>query len=180
MSYDFTGGLSPREIAAAKETLAKLEPGLLPLDIFLQVARLCVTTTVEMVPLRHNLDNGKDEVLLVRRESDDPIWPNMLHIPGTVLRSTDRQGDYSDAFKRIFDGELGGVKTDGEPVFIRNAFQQVKRGRELALVHYVELSEQPPNGQFYATDELPEDLVDHQLTYIREASELFTDNQDQD
>lgn len=163
---------SQEEIISAQKVLAKLEPGFLPPEIFYEVVRLAVTTTIEMVPLRRSR-TGEVEVLLTRREADDPYWPNQPHVPGTVLRASDREGSYADAFMRILEGELAGISTVGEPVFIQNSFHQVKRGRELALIHYVEVAGEPKNGAFYPVNNLPKNIVSHQVWFIKKAAEVF-------
>ncbi len=91
---------SPEEIKQASDILARLDPGRLPLDIFIEVARLTVTPIIEVVPLRKNKD-GKTEVLLTERDASDSIWAGMLHTPGTVIRANDSDSNNLDAFQRI-------------------------------------------------------------------------------
>lgn len=94
--------------------LSSMEPGFLPYDIFVQIARLVVLSIIEFVPLRKN-KNGNIEVLLLSRGMDDPIWPGELHTPGTVVRPTDTQGGMYLAFERILDDELKGAKVSAPP-----------------------------------------------------------------
>lgn len=131
-----------------------------------------VLVTIEMVPLRRTT-NGEVEVLLVQREADDPYWPNMYHVPGTVLRASDAAGSYEDAFKRILQGELQGTATSGQPQHLKDLFHQVKRGRELALVHYIAISDEPVVGTFYPVSALPDTIVDHQIAFIQEAAQAL-------
>ena len=69
------------------ELLKQIEPGFLNFDVFIQIARLVVLSIIEFVPLR--IKGDKIEVLLLSRGGDDPIWPNELHVPGTVIRPTE-------------------------------------------------------------------------------------------
>src|ERR1035437_7368922 len=82
--------------------LSKCIPGKLSIGVFSAIARLTVSPAVEVIPLRQT-EHGV-EVLLIERSSRDPVWPLMLHTPGTILRPTDTTLD--DGFKRIFNGEL--------------------------------------------------------------------------
>lgn len=156
------------EIEAA---LAKLTPGFLPLGIFLQVARLTVTPTVELVGLRKK--EGSVEILLTRRPKDDKYWPNMWHIQGSVIRATDKEGDFSDVFTRILQNEMGNPQCVTQPTFFKYVFQQVKRGREVSFIHWIELTGEPPKGEFFDINDLPEDMIDHQKSFIHEIARNF-------
>src|SRR5690349_16672216 len=103
--------LSPQQIADCVAVLSQLDPGLLPIEIFDQVARLTRIPTVLIIPVRKNQD--KLEFGLVKRGPDEHWWPNLWHIAGTVLRSTDT---LQTAFDRLFMGELKTVKNNS-PVF---------------------------------------------------------------
>ena len=95
--------LNSKEQEILKRLLRELEPGQLPLDIFLEVAKLTVTPILEVVPLR--LKSDKVQVLLFEREKSDPIWGGKLHTPGTIIRASDRGGNLEDAFKRVLGGK---------------------------------------------------------------------------
>ncbi len=163
--------LSEDEIQQAADLLAKLQPGFLPLPIFIQLARLTVTPVIELVPLR--LRNDTVEVLLMQRPPDDPTWPGLWHTPGTVLRATDQEGSYRDAFERLLNDELAGVIAQSEPQFVETLFHQVKRGRECAQVFYMEVSGEPIEGKYFAAEKLPENTVDTQWNFIKHAVRLF-------
>ncbi len=168
--------LSPEEVKQTVEYLRRLPRGFLPFDIFNAVAELVTTPTVEVAPVRMNAD-GKAEVLLLQRDVNDPYWPGQWHMPGTVLRSTDKPGDFSSAFQRVFGGELAGRVTPlSEPVLIGVNFWDVERGRELANKHFVEVeatadAELP--GQFYTLDNLPDNLIAHHGAMIPEMLAAF-------
>ena len=163
--------LTPQEIAEVTKLLGKLEAGELPLDIFLQFARLMVVPVIELVVLRRN--GAQIEVLLTKRPDDDPIWPGLLHSPGTVIRATDRMANSQDAFQRIIAGELFNILLAGEPHFLQILFHQEKRGAALAQVYWVEATGEPPTGNFYDVTELPENLVDTQREFIQAAAQAF-------
>lgn len=162
--------LSKEEIQTVATILSKLQPGLMPFDIFHQFARIAVLPIVEVVPLR--LQGGKVEVLLTRREADDPIWPSKLHTTGTVLRATDEAGSFKTAFERI-NAELGSTQL-APPVFVMNSFNGLGRGREYAAIHWAECLGEPKAGAFYPVDSLPDDLVEGQRPFIAAAAAAFT------
>ena len=168
---------TPEEIAAAARTLSKLRPGVLPLPIFLETTRLTVSSIVEVVPLRKVDD--KVQVLLTKRDDDDPNWPGLLHTPGTVVRPTDEEGNYNSAFGRIIEGELSSVQLSGEPQYVGSVLHKVARGMEDAKVFYVEVTGEPAQGVFYDVDALPENIVDTQIDFIHSAAKNFVDYQQQ-
>lgn len=152
-----------RELA---RLLKQLEPGFLPYHIFVQIARLVVMPIIEFVPLRFH--KGRVEVLLLERGADDPIWPNMLHTPGTVIRATDTEKKIYLAFQRILIDELEGTAVTS-PQYVGSILHKSRRGVEHAQVYWVEVTGQPKVGKFYPVDDLPEDLIQSQPRFIREA-----------
>ena len=165
--------LSKQEIDHAVEALKKCKPGFLPREIFLEVARLTVTPIIEIVPLR-KVSQGID-VLLIERDKNDPTWPGMLHTPGTGLRSSDKEGSFKDAFDRILEGEIGLSEFNGVPNLAGYIFHQVKRGRELGLVFWVELttSKVPKMGKYYPYSNLPNNIISTQIPHINLAVNNF-------
>lgn len=165
--------MTDQEIKALTDLLAMIEPGFLPLSVFTEVARVYVSAIVEIVPLRSF--KGKIQVLLVRREINDPFWPNKLHTPGTVLRPSDKTGSVEDAFNRILDGELGYLG-ERNPVFVKMRLSKSSRGSEFAAVYYLEILEEVKNGEWFDADDLPEDLVQVQDDLIKMAVESYKKN----
>lgn len=161
---------SLEDIQKAVQVLKNLQPGKLPLPIFLETTRLTVTPIVEIVPLRKY--NNAIEVLLTKRENDDPNWAGMYHTPGTVIRASDTEGSYDDAFNRILEGELKGTITKS-PVFVTSILHKVKRGMESSLIFWVEVTCEPLTGEFYDSNHLPESLIDTQIKFINIAIEDF-------
>lgn len=163
--------LSDDEITTVTQLLGKLEPGFLPLPIFLEVARLTVTSTLELVPLR--LRGDVVEVLLVKRPPDDPHWAGLPHTPGTVLRATDPPDGLATALQRLLGKELPGLTLASEPVFLKHLFHQVRRGVENTLVFFAEVDGEPTEGEFCPVGQLPPDLVDTQVDFIKEAAAAY-------
>lgn len=162
--------MTEQETNSLVELLEKIEPGFLPLTVFKEISRVYVSAIVEIVPLRSM--NGKTQVLLVRRDKDDSFWPNMVHTPGTVLRPSDKTGSLEDAFERILKGELG-YSGESKPVFVKVRFSNSTRGSEFAAVHYMEITENIKNGEWYDVDKLPDDLISIQQDLIKMATESF-------
>lgn len=162
---------SQQEIKRLVETLQQLTPGSLPLPVFIEVARLTVTPILEVVPLR--LHDGTIEVLLLERENTDPVWGGQLHTPGTVIRASDTPGDLHDAFERITHGELGGCAFTGTPTYVETVFHQVKRGRELAMIHWIEVTGEVSVGKWYPVGGLPATIVSTQIPFIHSAVKSF-------
>lgn len=165
--------MTDKETKKLVELLRTLEPGVLDFDVFVQIARLVVLSIIEFVPLR--LNNGEVEVLLLSRGGKDPIWPNELHVPGTVIRPTDNENKIYMAFDRIINDELGGTKMS-EPYFVGSILHKSKRGSEHAQVYWVEVLEKPKVGKFYPVDELPDNLIESQTKFIKQASKSYCDN----
>lgn len=159
------------EIYQTVEVLKKLEPGFFSYDIFVQLARLVVMPIIEIVPLRMT-GLGSVEVLLLSRGSDDPIWPNMVHTPGTVIRATDDEDDMFGAFKRILETELGGTKIS-VPYFVGSIFHHSRRGAEQAQVYWVEVLESPRVGKFYSMSALPDNLIALQRGFMEQAARSY-------
>jgi hypothetical protein len=151
--------------------LKELEPGFLPYDIFVEIARLVVLPIIEFVPLRMNKE-GDVEVLLLSRGKDDPLWPDMLHTPGTVIRPTDREGEMYLAFERITKDELNATLVS-RPYYVGSVFHGSKRGMEQSQVFWVEVLEEPKIGKFYSANKLPVQLIDSQQRFIEQAVKNF-------
>jgi hypothetical protein len=163
--------ISAQEINDVVQILKKMEPGLLPFEVFHQIARLYVTSIIEVVPLRKKDD--QIVTLLLQRDKDDPVWPNMMHTPGTVVRASDESNTFKDAFSRILKDELCKIDLVSEPQFVDYEFHQVKRGKEMALVFYVEYRGKIKCGREVIVNQLPKNIVDTQLDFIKKAVNKF-------
>ncbi len=161
------------DIQKTANLLRKLQPGFLPYSIFEQVARLVVLPIVEFVPLRKN--NDTIEVLLIKRASNDPLWPNALHTPGTVIRATDLSHNKDSnwpAFNRILHDELLDTVVSS-PHFVGSLLNKSKRGLEQSQLYWVEVLGKPIIGKFYSLNDLPVDIMQSQLKFIKEAARHF-------
>jgi len=150
--------------------LGRLPVGELPIDVFLGIARLMVVPVVELVVFRKQ--DEKVQVLLLRRPGDDPLWPNQLHSAGSVVRAIDTGANFSDAIKRIVDGELEGTRIT-PPQFSEVFLNETKRGKECAQVYFAESTSEPEAGQFYDVDNLPHDVMESQVEFIKRAARIY-------
>lgn len=162
--------LSTEEINIARKLLTKLQPGRLPLNIFMEVARLTVIPVVEVIPLNRKTD-GTLQVLLAKRADNDPNWAGMLHVPGTIVLPTDSGDGFNDALNRIIAHKLE-VQV-GEPVFVENVLCKVDRGAEVALIYLVEVIGEPLTDAFYDVNNLPENIIEGQQGFIRSAVKKY-------
>ncbi len=163
--------MNEENIKTLTNLLSKLTPGHLPLSIFLEITRLTTTPIIEIVPLK--FVDEEIYVLLTKREDDDPNWPGMWHTPGTVVRATDREGSFEDAFERIIAGELNGTEVAESPVFVGNLLHKVKRGMESAMIYRVRITGETKSGSFFKKNELPENIIDTQKDFIQMAINNF-------
>lgn len=163
--------INNEEITRVAHELSKLEPGFLPLPIFLEVSRLTVTPILELVPLA--IIDNKVNILMYKRSSNDPVWPDMLHTPGTVIRASDKKGSFEDPINRIVHEEMIGIKLLSKPIFYKHYFHMTKRGMQLALAYWVEVDGNFNSDMFYDAHELPKNTVDTQLKFINDALKAF-------
>lgn len=165
--------LQSEEISKTKNTLAQLEPGRLPFDIFTEVCRLTVTPVLEVVCFRRD-DMDKIEVALLKRSADDPNWPNMYHVPGAVITPTDIDAGLEGVADRICTEKLS-IKGVSKPKFIMNKLCKVKRGVELAVVFAVETEDEIAGVQLYDVNALPDNLIEGHGAFIAQAIKSFSD-----
>lgn len=151
------------------DALKQYQPGFLPYPVFEQIARIVALPIVEFIPLRTR--DGVTEVLLIERSHNDPIFPGLLHTPGTVVRATDinREADKPwPPFERILHDELLDTPV-GPHHYVGSQLHASKRGAEQAQLYWVEVTGEPKVGQFYALDALPDNLIESQRTFIEQA-----------
>lgn len=165
-----TKKLSPTDIATITKLLAQLEPGFLPYELFIAVARLVVLPILEFVPLR--IRKGKIEVLMLQKQ--EAPFTGLWHTPGTVIRATDVAAHKDGVWppmSRIQD-EIGGIEI-GLPYFVGNVLHQNDRGAEQAQVFWVEVVGEPKIGAFFAVDSLPQNIIGSQEKFIAMAVKSF-------
>jgi hypothetical protein len=156
------------ELATA--CLEKLEPGKQPLPLFTQLARLVVTSTVEMVPFR--IQNNKLEVLLTKRPDDDPWWPGQWHLPGTIILPTDEASgvhDYDTLVERLYTEEFGqSVVRSGEVNIFDIQRRLIPRGSEQtvfgwSLIDLAEGFSEVQRGKFFDVDMIKNQLSERSV-----------------
>jgi hypothetical protein len=165
------------EVKQAVDVFNRLPKGFLPHDLFIAVAAKVTMPTMELVPVRLS-GNGEVEVLLTQRPNDDPYWPNQWHMPGTVIRASDKEGtDFSSGIERVLQNELHGtIRMIGEPKYAGMKFWDVARGRELDQIFYFETDakdEDVTEGQFFSVNNLPESTMSHHKIMIPEVAAAF-------
>ena len=152
--------------------LSKLEPGFYPPEVFYALVRLIVTTTFLIVPLYFDKELY---VHLIKREDTDPHWPGLLHVPGTVVLQTDKSID--DVYSRLCEKEVSELNIQGGPVFCGYVFDQIPRGKEVSLIHYVLLRSKPSFGALHKVNSLPENVIPTEVKRIHMAAQKYnTDN----
>lgn len=162
--------MTDTEIAQLHTLLQKCTPGDLPALIFADICRLAFSCAVEFVPLR--LHAGRIEVLLLARPNDDPMWPGMLHTPGTVLRPGDTSFD--EAFGRLLHSELV-VSGDYTITATGTHFISGTRGDSILFEHVLELQTPPAHGEYYPCDALPNNFIPEQADLLARAIAKFQD-----
>jgi hypothetical protein len=153
----------PEQIA---DLLNHYTPGFLPEPLFVSIARLVVLSAVEFIPLR-KAPNGDIEVLLFKRPSTDPVWPNKLHTPGTMLRPTD--DSFVSAYDRLFKDELN-LSHPATPLFIGSYLTHHKRGSIVTLEYLINITDETFEGEFYNVTELPESFIIEQKEMVLRAA----------
>jgi len=163
--------MTTEEINNLVTLLNKLKPGVLPEDVFIAIARLIVLPAVEFIPLR--ITDGKMQVFLTRRSPNDPIWPNKLHTPGTIIRPTDTS--LEDAVARLLKDEFEITDTTSvRPIFIGCSVEfNNDRGTGLCIEHLVEFDEVPSTGEYYDIESLPDDFLEFQRDMVQRAVTKF-------
>ncbi|MBF9198103.1 hypothetical protein [Microvirga terrestris] len=149
--------------------LNRLTPGLLPREVFHAIARVMVTTTFVVVPLVQR--RGRTLALLPRRSSNDLYYPSMLNVPGTIIRANDE--DLAAVYERLVQAEIPGVSAKQAPVFVDKVYDLIVRGREISLIHWVEVDDADDLGDFVDVRNLPTDVVPTDRSRIMIAVDHF-------
>jgi hypothetical protein len=153
--------------------LQSLDPGYLPENVFHAIARLVVLPTYVVIPLLVEKDALR--VYLARRPHNDPHYAGLLHPPGTVIRPTDRT--LADCYHRLLRSELNEVSVKRGPVFVDLVFEQIKRGREISLLHCVELENARNMDSLCDVDNLPADVMPTDVSRIAMVVNRFRNQQ---
>ena len=160
--------LNSNEIEQARALLSRLEPGYLPFPIFLEMCRLKASAVIELVPFRRT-DENKVEILMLQRPQDDPLWPNLWHNPGTVVRAGDT---YESCMERLLRDELGGLLLSRGPIFADTLISASERGTDAMQVYWAELNSSRI-GRFWPLEQLPEDMIQAEIPAIHAAAAQY-------
>ncbi len=155
-------------LSQAAEVLDGLPVGFIPPRLFRQFARLVVLPSLVVVPLFRR--GSEIHVRLTQRDTDDPDYPGQWHPPGTVIRPSD--DTLQACFERLARSELSGMTIVRGPVFFDVAFTQIVRGRELSLLHWIEVVDDDSPGSF-AVGNLPNTTIDTDMPRIQGAATHF-------
>lgn len=151
------------------ENLSELKPGFLPQEVFEAIARLVVVPTFVIIPLFRR--DGKTRVLLTRRDDDDTHYANLLHPAGKIMLATDKS--LTTIFERLMKSELPDIIPVSPPVFVAPFFETITRGKEIALVHFLEIVDPKEGAETYDTANLPSDVISTDLPRIESAVTAF-------
>ncbi len=156
-----------KEIQTAIETVVRHleQQETLPVDLFHAVAKIIRLTAIEIIILK---DDGGDlddlQVLISKRSSDDPFFPNEWHLPGGIALLKDVTA--LDAAKRIIQKELA-INPDIITLFpIRETpfFSRHLRGGESHIIFlgFWPNNTPAPNGfSFHLCEKLPRPFISH-------------------
>ena len=170
--------LDPIERAnMAAALLEGLEPGRQPLELFSQLTRLTVVSTVELVPIR--TVRKQPEIWLGKRSKTDMWWPDKWVLPGVVVLPTDTQNPnktLEGPISRLFEDDLNGIQQVGELHQLPSQFRFDGRGNEVTTQYWthVQTSDEPYEGRFFTLDDLRHpafraDILDEGLLTINRA-----------
>lgn len=149
--------------------LEDLAAGRLPEPVFEAIAKLVVTPTFVVIPVFRRADRTR--IVLTRRAGDDTQYAGMLHPPGKILLATD--DDLNAVLTRLISTEMPEIVALSKPVFVAHFFEQITRGREVSLVHYLEVDDPEENMSSFDPFELPDDVIQTDVARIIAAVEAY-------
>lgn len=135
-----TDGFDSGDDEKVVSILKKWKGGPLSDQLFTSVSKLTPQVSAIITIFRKRGDTI--ETLLLPRPSDDPLWPNMLNLPGKMFRAMDFERADSNPMngplERIQKEELK-VDLKNEPKFVDVVFQNITRGHIVVMLHLGEL-----------------------------------------
>lgn len=182
--YHATSGFDEGDDEKAIEILKKWDGNIISDALFTELARFSPLSVIELVVLREH--EGNLQTLLVERPENDPVWPNMIHTPGTVLRLSDfkraRETEPLDplkhAFARICNGELSQHVENID--FVGNLYRMGERGAENVQVYIGQLpddAELEHDQIWYDVATLAENerFIQSQIDHVKMCEEFWVD-----
>ncbi|MDH3601037.1 MAG: hypothetical protein OEU26_15555, partial [Candidatus Tectomicrobia bacterium] len=91
--------------------------------------------------------------------------------PGTVILATEES--LNETYRRLTRTELRELQLKGAPVFVDVFYEQISRGREISLVHWVALEGEGDRDGLYDSAALPTDIVPTDIPRIEKAVSHF-------
>lgn len=136
----------------------------LPEWYFFALEKIALIPAYEILVTKKT-DRGT-EIFLVKRPANDPVWPNMWHFPGTVLRFHDSS---EEIFRRLAE-ELGINEWPAQPKLMDIVIQPNERGRHPHIFWRLEVSSdtQFSTGQFFPIDNLPPNTIEYEAQNIKQ------------
>jgi hypothetical protein len=143
------------ELAAA--CLGKLEPGRQPFNLFMEISRITVASTVEFVPIRER--NDELQVWLEKRSGKNDPFRGKWVLPGVRILDDDpidEERSLRGPIKRLFKDELSGIQLVGDIHQLPSQYREEARGKEVTeqFVGRVETGSKPYPGKFFNSEEL--------------------------
>lgn len=160
--------LKPHECKLLAELLARARFPL-PKDVFDAWVENLPTDAFELA-ITQKVESGR-QIILMRRPWDDKHWPNMWHMPGTVVRQGDTQWK---CYSRVMNTELHPSVSLGTPNHVCTVIfpkgegkNRCRRGQETALLHHVEFKHECTfDGHWFPIDNLPDGTIPFHRTMI--------------
>ncbi|HYF97266.1 MAG TPA: hypothetical protein VD947_04500 [Patescibacteria group bacterium] len=171
---------TPEQIAEAARVIeGSFDPatGRHPIEIFNAINRTAVRPVVEIAVF--SPDN--QEVLLTKREDDDPYYANTWHLPGVIVVPADIGGKYENAYDnaavRALD-EIKGTHINGlHPLSVKWLTHDPRislRGGEAAMIYGgMLMDEEPTVGEMFDVEHLPEPIHEHHPSLILSAQKAM-------
>ena len=135
---------------------------------FYEICNLMVLPAFLLVPLVVT-DQGELQVVLIRREPTDRFWPNLYHIPGTILRKGDT---FASAYGRIIREDLHFPEIIDEPKFVANLTNSTQRGEAVSMIYWLQIGKKT-NGDVFNWHNLPKDMIPEHREIVQIAAQHF-------
>lgn len=135
----------------------------LPQWYFFALGDITLMTAFELWVVRPGAEG--EEIFLVQRPANDPVWPSLWHFPGTIGRLMD---SYTDVDQRLAE-ELGVTVLPGEPKLFDTAFLTTPRGKHVQIFRRLDVpaGTEFSTGRFYPVNAVPVDTIDYELAQIK-------------